>query len=997
MRIQRSSRQGCVVLTLAGRLDLPAAAQLQRTILKYLAEQPPAIVCDLGQVEGVDPLCAAVFTSIRHPALDWPGTALMLCGTRPPVAEVLRQLGMASRVAMYPSLDQALAKVGGRLPWLREHLALEPVAPAARAGREFVREVCGRWGLEGLADPAALLANELVALAVTRARPPLQLRVELRGSRLHVAVSDHDPDLLRFLTSKGEADHSLSLLIVDQVASAWGVRQDPAGGKVAWCTLELPPQQVAETDPSPAEAAGRPGFELVWSKLRAPALRAGLVPRAGLLSLLQQGVQARLCLLDAPTGFGKTTLLGQWRVAAGGGRVAWLSVDEEDNDPARLWVYVAQALRTVEPEVGTAALEALRRPSADLDRVVVPSLLNDLHAVAAPLFLVLDDYHLVTNPACHQALGFFLDHLPAGVHVALAARADPPLALARMRARGELVELRVAELRFTHEEASALLNASMGLRLAPGDVERLMERTEGWPAGLVLAGLSIRDRQDPDAFIASFHGDNRHVADYLVAEVLDRQPEEIRSFLLRTSVLDRLSGPLCDAVLVTEGSTGLLVELERSNLFLVPLDDRREWYRYHHLFRELLRLELGQREPGLVPVLHRRAAAWHGTAGQLDEAIGHASAAGDFAEAGALIARNWLTHWVGGRRATVGRWLDGLPEEAITANPPVAFVAAWIRGFGGASRQDTERWLAAAEDGGYAGPPPDGIPSLAFGAALARATMVFDDVGRSVAAAHRALEVAGPAPTPFSWTAQAALGHCLYLAGRPAEARSRLEELIARVPASAQPYAVTSALAVLALVAADQDPGAAASLARRAVAVVDAHGLAFEPLGGIVYLALGRALEGHGELAEAEVQLGRALELLRTDSMGVHRAAALLGLASVHRGRGDLPAARALIEQARELVERSPDPGVLRSLLERVEAAAGPRPRRQVQTGVPLTEREVAVLRLLPTPLSTREIGRELSVSVTTVRSHVQATYRKLGVSSRAEAIAQARELHLLP
>jgi LuxR family maltose regulon positive regulatory protein len=345
----------------------------------------------------------------------------------------------------------------------------------------------------------------------------------------------------------------------------------------------------------------------------------------------------------------------------------------------------------------------------------------------------------------------------------------------------------------------------------------------------------------------------------------------------------------------------------------------------------------------------------------------------------------------------VGRWLDGLPEEAITANPPVAFVAAWIRGFGGASRQDTERWLAAAEDGGYAGPPPDGIPSLAFGAALARATMVFDDVGRSVAAAHRALEVAGPAPTPFSWTAQAALGHCLYLAGRPAEARSRLEELIARVPASAQPYAVTSALAVLALVAADQDPGAAASLARRAVAVVDAHGLAFEPLGGIVYLALGRALEGHGELAEAEVQLGRALELLRTDSMGVHRAAALLGLASVHRGRGDLPAARALIEQARELVERSPDPGVLRSLLERVEAAAGPRPRRQVQTGVPLTEREVAVLRLLPTQLSTREIGRELSVSVTTVRSHVQATYRKLGVSSRAEAIAQARELHLLP
>ena len=277
--------------------------------------------------------------------------------------------------------------------------------------------------------------------------------MELRGSRLHVAVSGHDPDLLRFLTSKGEADHSLSLLIVDQVASAWGVRQDPAGGKVAWCTLELPPQQVAETDPSPAEAAGRPGFELVWSKLRPPALRAGLVPRAGLLSLLQQGVQARLCLLDAPTGFGKTTLLGQWRVAAGGGRVAWLSVDEEDNDPARLWVYVAQALRTVEPEVGTAAPRRCGAPAPTstgwscrrCSTTCMPSprrcSWSWTTTTSSP-----------TRPATRHSASSWTTSRPASM--ALAARADPPLALARMRARG-LVELRVAELRFTHEEASA--------------------------------------------------------------------------------------------------------------------------------------------------------------------------------------------------------------------------------------------------------------------------------------------------------------------------------------------------------------------------------------------------------------------------------------------------------------------------------------------------------------------------------------------------------------
>jgi LuxR family maltose regulon positive regulatory protein len=1017
MRIQQSSQQGYVVLTLAGRLDLAVAPQVQRAILKQLAEQPPAIICDLGQVEAIDPRCAGVFTSIRHPALGWPGTVLVLCGTRPAVADLLVRQGVPQHLAMYASLDQALANAHARPPGLQESLALGPVPTAAAAGRAFVWEMCDRWGLEGLAWSAALLASELVTLAVVHARTAMELRVELRGSRLQLAVKDQDPNLLRLLAAKDDTDRGLGLLIVDQVATTWGVRQDGADGKTAWCTLDLPAQQadlagrgrqlqatqtppvavvVEGADRGPAEAVGSPGPKLVWSKLQPPALRAGLIPRAGLLSLLQTSLQAKLCLLDAPAGFGKTTLLGQWRMAAGGGRVAWVSVDEGDNDPNRLWVYVVVALRTVEPGVGAAALEALRRPSVGLDRVVLPGLLNELSGVGAPLVLVLDDYHLVTEGSCHQTVGFFLDHLPANVHVVLSTRADPPLQLARMRARGELAELRVADLQFTDQEASALLNASMGLQLAAQDVQRLVERTEGWPAGLVLAGLSLRGRQDAEAFIASFQGHNRHVADFLSAEVLERQPAEIRGFLLRTSVLERLSGPLCDAVLETEGSAGLLRELERSNLFLVPLDDRRQWYRYHHLFGELLRLELGQRDPELVPVLHRRAAAWHRHAGNVDEAIHHASAAGEFADAGALIAQHWLTYWLSGRRATVARWLDGLPEEAITAAPPVAFVATWIRGFRGASKEQTERWLAATEDAGYEGPPPDGISSLAFGAALARAVMVFDDVGRSAAAARRALELAGPQPTPFYWTAQAALGHGLYLSGRSAAARLRLEELVGRVPAAVQPYAVVTALAVLSLIAGDQDDRAAASLARRAVAIGDAQGLSFEPLSGIVYLALGRALARHGELAEAEVQLGRALDLFGVDSMLVHRAFALLLLASVRHGRGDLPGARALVEQARELVERFADPGVLPALLEQTEGALGSRPRRGVEVAAPLTERELAVLRLLATQLSNREIGRELYVSVNTIRSHAQAIYRKLGVATRAEAVTHARELGLI-
>jgi ATP/maltotriose-dependent transcriptional regulator MalT len=748
----------------------------------------------------------------------------------------------------------------------------------------------------------------------------------------------------------------------------------------------------------PGEVIGSPGPGLVWTKLVAPAPRAGLVPRAGLQSLLQVSLQAKLCLVDAPAGSGKTTLLAQWQAGAGGGRVAWVSLEESDNDPTRLWSYLVTALRTVEPEVGTVALEALRGPSAELERVVVPSLVNDLATVGAPLVLVLDDYHVVVDATCHRTLGLFLDHLPAAVHVVLSTRLDPPLPLARMRASGELAELRVGELQFTDEEAAALLNGSMGLALAAEDVARLAQRTEGWAAGLVLAGLSLRGRPDPSGFIAAFSGGDRHVADYLVTEVLERQPDELRAFLLRTSVLDRLSGPLCDAVLETRGSAALLRQLEASNLFMVPLDDRRQWYRYHQLFADLLRLQLGSREPGLVPVLHRRAAAWHQAAGHIDEAIGQASAAGEFTQAGALIAQHWLESWRGGRRATVARWLAGLPAEAIAADPPVAFVAAWIGGFESASKQQTEDWLAAVEDQAWEGVLPAGISSLAFGAALTRAALVFDDVGRALQAARRALELAGPEPSPFHWMAQAALGQARYLSGQAAEARPPLEALVQRVSPMDQPYAVVDALAVLALLAGDQDDDqTATALAAQAAETAEAQGLTTEPLSGIVHLALGRALLRQGKLAEAEEELEWARELFGIDAMAVHRAHGLLLLAAVRHAVGDLPGAGALLDDAGELVQQLTDPGVLPALVVQAQRQLITMRRHRIEAATPVTERELAVLRLLPTQLSSREIAQELSVSVNTVRSQVQAIYRKLQASTRAEAVAHARELGLLP
>ena len=757
------------------------------------------------------------------------------------------------------------------------------------------------------------------------------------------------------------------------------------------------PPTTGEADDRPPDTIGEPAPQLVWTTLVPPTPRTGLITRGGLQSLLQAGLEAKLCLLDAPAGYGKTTLLAQWCATAEAGTVAWVSLDEGHNDPTHFWISVAEALRTVQHRVGAAALQALDRTSANLDRVVLPSLLNDLNKLGSPLALVLDDYHLVTNLACHQTLNFFLDHLPAGVHVVLATRIDPPLPLGTMRARGELAEIRLAELRFTDEEASALLNGAMGLQLATDEVERLTDRTEGWAAGLYLAGLSLRGREDPSGFIASFQGDNRHVADYLAADVLSRQTEEITTFLLRTSVLERLSGPLCDAVLETEGSARVLGELERSNLFLVPLDDHREWYRYHQLFGELLRLELTSREPELVPVLHRRAAAWHGHAGDVEKAIYHMSAAGEFAEAGVLVASHWLGYWRRGRRATVARWLAWLPEEAIMADPPVAYVTAWIGGFSGASKEETERWLAATEEPTYEGPPPDGLNSLAFGAALTRAAVVFDDVGRAAQAARRACDLADPQPAPYWWMAQAALGQALYLSGRSGEPRSLLEELVARVQATRQPYAVITGFAVLSLLADDEtDHQTATSLANRAAAIADAQGLSADPLCGIVHMALGRVLIRQGKLTEAQEQLEWALGLFGIDSMTVHRAHVLLLLAQLDHVRGDLPGARALLQRAQELTDRMADPGVLPALLHQTRQRLSSAPHQRVKTSAPLTTRELAVLRLLSTQLSTREISHELQVSVNTVRSQVRAIHRKLEVTSRTEAVARARQLGLL-
>jgi LuxR family maltose regulon positive regulatory protein len=427
-----------------------------------------------------------------------------------------------------------------------------------------------------------------------------------------------------------------------------------------------------------------------------------MVPRPRLSRALDERGEVALTLVSAPAGFGKTTLLTEWlSVTAGRRAIAWLSLDQRDNDPTVFWSYLLSALQTVTERPGTRALALLRSPQASLDDVLA-TLVNDLDAVTGGVALVLDDYHLIESHEVHGGVMFLLDHLPPHVQLVIATRADPPLPLARLRSRGELVEIRAEHLRFTPDEAAAYFAEAIGRPLAMADITALESRTEGWIAALQLAALSMRGRDDITGFIEAFAGDDRYIVDYLAEEVLQRQRDEVRTFLLETSILARLTGSLCDAVLGRDGGKAMLAELERANLFLVPLDDRRHWFRYHHLFADVLRARLLDEQPQVVPELHRRAAVRYADNGEASEAIRHALAGGDAERAADLVEAGMPALRQNRQEATLRHWLEALPDRVLRERPVLSTTYAGVLLMFGEldgveeRLRDAERWLGAA-------------------------------------------------------------------------------------------------------------------------------------------------------------------------------------------------------------------------------------------------------------------------------------------------------------
>jgi LuxR family maltose regulon positive regulatory protein len=445
---------------------------------------------------------------------------------------------------------------------------------------------------------------------------------------------------------------------------------------------------------------------LLTTKFHTPSPRPNLVPRPHLIGKLNRALSLdhRLTLVSAPAGYGKTTLLSEW-VTKIERPVAWLSLDEGDNDPVRFVAYLIAALQQVDGAIGRSMQSTPRAPQTALavpvpqagesvDEALVAALINDIIEAATPLVLVLDDYHLIHAAPIHRTIHCLLDHLPSQLHLAISTREDPPLPLPRLRARGQMTEIRAPDLRFTEEEAAAFLEKTMGLRFSAETVAELESRTEGWIAGLQLASLSLQEHQDTD--LATFSGDDRRVMDYMVEEVLHHQSRHIQTFLLQTSILDRLSSSLCNAILETTDSQTALAHLERTNLFVIPLDSKRQWYRYHHLFADLLRSQLQRKHPEWPANLHRRASAWHEQAGNVEEAVEHAFAIPDAELAAHLIEQYGAQILNDGRIATCLNWLQRLPDDIVYADPHLCIGFGWALVLTG-QVEHAENYAQAAE------------------------------------------------------------------------------------------------------------------------------------------------------------------------------------------------------------------------------------------------------------------------------------------------------------
>ena len=739
-------------------------------------------------------------------------------------------------------------------------------------------------------------------------------------------------------------------------------------------------------DPDPRWAAS---FELVESKLHPPRTGQGMVPRTALLERLLAAPTARLVCVVAPPGYGKTTLLAQWAERRGG-RVAWVSVDRRDNDPAVLLTYLAAALDRVEP-IDPRVSRLLATPAAAAS--LVPRFAAGLSSLSGPVTLVLDNLELLVNQECLDAVAEIALRLPQGSQLVLASRARPSLPEALSRPRGRLLELGSGELAMDEREARALLEQA-GARLDDAEVAELLDRTGGWPVGLYLASFGRPEEGMRDKVRAAVAGNGHPVASQPPASLLSRLSEPTVRFLTRTAVLDQLSGPLCDAVLQVSGSQQVLESLAASNQLLVTVDRRHRWYRYHQLLRELLLAELERREPGLVPELHLRAAAWYERKRLPELAIEHGQAAGDADRVARLVAALAFPAYAGGRVETARRWFRWFEDQGLVERyPRVAVLGAQMEALL-SDAPKAERWAAAAERGkagGGAGQQPGRIAGAAADLPVPRRH------GRDAGRRRGRLGRPGP-DDPWRATALLMEGISHLLDGQAELA----DPILARVPQVAGPLGATpaalAALAERALIAMERRQWEEAGrLAEEAVGVLRAGHLDDYAMAAFVRTVAARAALHLGDAAAARRHLARAVHLrpLLTSAMPHRSVQTLLDLGRVYLALDDVAGARAVVRQAGEIIRERPDLGALPEQAAELTATLD-RIGQGTVGASSLTAAELRLLPLLSTHLTLLEIGERLYLSRNTVKTQAVSIYRKLGVSSRSQAMQRVRELGLL-
>ena len=736
--------------------------------------------------------------------------------------------------------------------------------------------------------------------------------------------------------------------------------------------------------------------QFLEAKLHRPPRRDSWVQRDRLVDALDRAVRHPVTLVAAPAGYGKTTLMAQWMDSPDRPPIAWVSLDSGDNDPNRLWTHVAAALeRTgcVLPSSDPSRLVGADTGTAT--RPVLPVLVNALAAMPDDIVLVLDDFHFIRDPACHEQVQFLIARLPAQAHLVIVTRSDPGLRLGRLRASSDLAEIRAGDLRFTKQEATELL-ANDHVQLADATVSQLMERTEGWPAGLYLATLSLAGRADPDDFVRKFSGGNRFIGDYLTEEVLSRHTDRVREFIITTSILDRFSAPLCDHMGGTTDSAAILHDLERSNLFVVPLDEAREWFRFHHLFAAVARSELELTHPDHVRSLHTRAAEWFESRGHADEAVQHLLAAGNTEDAAHLVQASWLTYVDAGRGATVLGWLESLGPPSVSTSPAALVTAAWMAALVGNEAVLADHFAALAELGDY-GPLPDGSRSVESAVALIGGLFGYGGPVETMEAARRAVEIETDSQSPYYAIAHVSLGHAAYLSGD-------LEQAITPLRTASRSDRAPGVVRVLALsvesfVEAERgDLVRARECAELAMGIVDARGLRASPHASLAFAALGQAQAAAGKIDDALATLEVGLSIRRqTTAQGVwgpiHH---LLIAARVAAMAGRFPMARELMTELSARMSRfTTGMAAMQARVAEVQLLLQAEDAAEM-LNEPLTGRELDVLRLLQGDLSLHEIASELYLSFNTVKTHARAVYRKLGAHSRSEAVLIARRQSLI-